>query len=175
MAAAWLGDRLPRRTTYLTGVLISGPTRLIVLAIDCPPTLVLAVYALAGIGSGFFNPAVRSTMAEVAPTALRGRVFALVDALGRIGLPAAGLLTATSISAAGLTGTLWLFGTGYLLAVLYPARHITRNPARQALPIPGPGADPSSPPPTATSPSIGEPHDLLPAISIPAPVRRCRL
>jgi MFS family permease len=130
LAVAWLGARLPRQTAYLVGVLISGPTRMIVLAMDCPPAVVVAVYAIAGIGSGLFNPPLRAVIAEVAPAALRGRVYSLVDAISWVGLPFAGLLASTGISAGGLPGTLWVFGIAYLLAVLYPARHINRRPAR---------------------------------------------
>ncbi|GGN38137.1 MFS family permease [Actinoplanes campanulatus] len=129
IAAAWLGARLPRQTAYLVGVIISGPTRIIVLALDCPPTVIIVVYAIAGVGSGIFNPALRATIAEVAPAELRGRVFALVDALSWIGLPIAGLFATTAVSAVELTGTLWAFGIAYLLAVLYPVRRITRHPA----------------------------------------------
>ncbi|BEL12917.1 MFS transporter [Actinoplanes sichuanensis] len=128
IAAAWLGARLPRQAAYLAGVIISGPTRIIVLAVDCPPAVIIAVYVIAGVGSGIFNPALRATIAEVAPAELRGRVFALVDALSWIGLPIAGLLAITAVNAATLTGTLWAFGIAYLLAVLYPARRITRHP-----------------------------------------------
>jgi MFS family permease len=130
IAAAWLGARLPRQGAYLAGVIISGPTRILVLALDCPPTVIIAVYAIAGVGSGIFNPAVRSTIAEVAPAELRGRVFALVDALSWIGLPIAGLLATTTVTALALPGTLWTFGIAYLAAVLYPARRITRPAAR---------------------------------------------
>ncbi|MEU8658461.1 MFS transporter [Actinoplanes philippinensis] len=139
IAAAWLGTRLPRRAAYLAGVIISGPTRIIVLALDCPPTVIIAVYAIAGVGSGIFNPALRATIAQVAPAELRGRVFALVDALSWIGLPMAGLLTTTAVTSVELNGTLWAFGIAYLLAVLYPARRITRHPARSvvaAIPAP---------------------------------------
>jgi MFS family permease len=132
LAVAWLGARLPRQAAYLVGVLISGPTRMIVLAMDCPPAVVVAVYVIAGIGSGLFNPPLRAVIAEVAPAALRGRVYALVDAISWVGLPFAGLLASTGISAGGLPGTLWVFGIAYLLAVLYPARHISRQPARSA-------------------------------------------
>jgi MFS family permease len=138
IAAAWLGTRLPRKAAYLAGVIISGPTRIIVLALDCPPTVIIAVYAIAGVGSGIFNPALRATIAEVAPAELRGRVFALVDALSWIGLPVAGLLATTAVNAVELTGTLWVFGIAYLLAVLYPARRITRHPARSVAAIPAP-------------------------------------
>jgi MFS family permease len=110
-------------------VIISGPTRIIVLALDCPPTVIIAVYAIAGMGSGLFNPALRSTMADVAPAGVRGRVYALVDALSWIGLPTAGLLATTTVTVLTLPGTLWTFGIAYLAAVLYPARRITRPAA----------------------------------------------
>jgi MFS family permease len=147
LAAAWLGAQLPRKTAYLTGVIISGPTRILVLALDCPPAVVIAVYTIAGIGSGIFNPVVRTVMAEVAPAGLRGRVYALIDAISWISIPFGGLLAAATVSAAGLTGTLWAFGIAYLLAVLHPTRRVTWQPMRSApaaIPAPRRSPDPGA-------------------------------
>lgn len=147
LAVAWLGARLPRQGAYLAGVLLSGRTRMIVLALDCPPTVVVAVYAIAGVGSGLFNPPLRAVIAEVAPTGLRGRVYALVDAISWVGLPFAGLLASTGVSAVGLPGTLWAFGMAYLLACCTrsgaspgtpPYRWSTRSPHHDASTNPAP-------------------------------------
>ncbi|WP_232344604.1 MULTISPECIES: MFS transporter [Actinoplanes] len=121
LASAGFGARLPRRATYLIGVLSSGPTRIIVLALGLPPEAVIAVYALAGIGSGLFNPLLETIQVELIPAPLRGRVQTLISAWAWAGIPVGGLLGAVLLSAGGLNLALWVCGIAYLAAVLRPA------------------------------------------------------
>ncbi|GAA4603987.1 MFS transporter [Actinoplanes octamycinicus] len=121
LASAGFGTRLPRRATYLIGVLSSGPTRIIVLALDLPPQVVIGVYALAGIGSGLFNPLLETVQVELIPAALRGRVQTLISAWAWAGIPVGGLLGAVLLNTGGLHAALWICGLAYLAAVLRPA------------------------------------------------------
>ncbi|WIM99483.1 MFS transporter [Actinoplanes oblitus] len=121
LASAGFGARLPRRATYLIGVLSSGPTRIVVLALGLPPQVVIAVYALAGIGSGLFNPLLETVQVELIPAPLRGRVQTLISAWAWAGIPVGGLLGAALLNAGGLDTALWICGLAYLVAVLRPA------------------------------------------------------
>ncbi|WP_285553022.1 MFS transporter [Actinoplanes regularis] len=121
LASAGFGARLPRRATYLIGVLSSGPTRILVLALGLPPEAVIAVYALAGIGSGLFNPLLETLQVELIPAALRGRVQTLISAWAWAGIPIGGLFGAVLLNLGGMRTALWVCGLAYLVAVLRPA------------------------------------------------------
>ncbi|AEV83530.1 hypothetical protein ACWT_2911 [Actinoplanes sp. SE50] len=147
LASAGFGARLPRRATYLIGVLTSGPTRIVVLALGLPPEAVIAVYALAGIGSGLFNPLLETLQVELIPAALRGRVQTLINAWAWAGIPVGGLFGAVLLSTGGLRTALWICGTGYLAAVLWPVWRVDwsltvstserhRNPLTVRIPVP---------------------------------------
>ncbi|MFI1996834.1 MFS transporter [Actinoplanes sp. NPDC020271] len=131
LAGTWLGARirLPRRSVYLAGVLISGPTRIAVLSLDWPPAAVVAVFAIAGIGSGLFNPIVETVQIEKIPEALRGRVLAIISTAAWIGIPAGGLVGAALVETVGLTATTAVCAATYLAAVLYPAWRVTWQPS----------------------------------------------
>jgi MFS family permease len=124
LGTAWLGTRLPRRATYLAAVIISGPTRIIVLALGWPAEAVIAVWVIAGLGSGVFNPLLETVQIEMTPAELRGRVLTLISALAWVGIPVGGLLGAAMLTSVGLPATLWLCGAAYLAAVLHPGRQV---------------------------------------------------
>ncbi|WP_436528482.1 MFS transporter [Actinoplanes sp. HUAS TT8] len=130
LAGAWLSSRvqLPRRAVYLAGVLISGPTRIAVLSLGWPPAAVIAVFAIAGLGSGLFNPIVETVQIEKIPEALRGRVLAIISTAAWIGIPAGGLVGAALVETVGLTATTAVCAAAYLAAVLYPAWRVTWQP-----------------------------------------------
>jgi MFS family permease len=109
-------------------VLISGPTRLVVLALGWPPEAVIAVWALAGIGSGLFNPILETVQVESVPAEMRGRVLTMINALAWAGIPLGGLLGAFLLTTTGLPAALWVCGAAYLAAVLYPGHRLTWHP-----------------------------------------------
>ncbi|MEU4422518.1 MFS transporter, partial [Actinoplanes sp. NPDC024001] len=132
LGTAWLGTRLPRRRTYLAAVIISGPTRLIVLALGWPPEAVIAVWLLAGLGSGVFNPLLETVQIEMTPAELRGRVLTLIGALAWVGIPVGGLLGAGLLTAVGLPAALWICGLAYLAAVVHPGNRVAWEAPRAA-------------------------------------------
>ena len=135
LLSAWLGDRIPRRRAYLAGAILSGPTRFFVLALGLPAPAVIGVFAIAGLGSGIMNPIVEATQIEAIPAALRGRVRASIYAWAWSGIPAASLLTAiggaavTTLLTTALPATLWICGTVYLAAGIYPGIKVRWRPA----------------------------------------------
>ncbi|MEU4235993.1 MFS transporter [Actinoplanes sp. NPDC026619] len=120
LIAAWIGNRLPRRYTYLLGFTISGVSRLVVLACGAPAPVVLAVFAVAGLGSGLVNPIITALTYERVPVMLHGRVNTLITAWAWSGIPFGGLAGAALLSAAGLTASLWCCSAAYLVTVLRP-------------------------------------------------------
>jgi MFS family permease len=132
LLTAWIGDRLPRRHTYLIGFTISGVSRLVVLACGAPAAVVLSVFAIAGLGSGLVNPIISALTYERVPVALHGRVNTLITAWAWSGIPFGGLAGAALLTAAGLTTSLWYCSAAYLVAVLRPGWRVQwrTRPAR---------------------------------------------
>lgn len=121
LVAAGIAHRLPRRRTYLIGFLLAGAPRFVVLALDAPFAVVLAVMALSGFGAGFINPILGAVFFERIPRHLLGRVNALGDSLAWAGIPFGGLAGAAMIGLLGLAPALLVAGAAYLVATTLPA------------------------------------------------------
>lgn len=120
LTAAAVGDRLPRRAVYLVGFVVGGVPRFAAMALGLPLVAVLAVMAVGGLGSGFINPIIGAVTYERVPAGLLGRVRTMSQALAFCGIPFGGLAGAGLLAVAGLTGTLWIVGGCYLVAVVLP-------------------------------------------------------
>src|SRR4051812_19436614 len=70
-ASAWAA-RLPRYRTYLVAFLVCGLPRFVVLALDVPLWVVLAVIAPTGFAAGFINPVLGAVIFERIPAPLVG-------------------------------------------------------------------------------------------------------
>lgn len=92
LIAATVAHRLRRRTVVLTGFLLAGAPRFLILALDAPLGVVLAVFAVSGFGAGFVNPVLGAVLVERVPRRMLGRVNALGDSLAWAGIPLGGLL-----------------------------------------------------------------------------------
>ncbi|WP_233625524.1 MFS transporter [Actinoplanes sp. ATCC 53533] len=134
LVTARLSDRLPRRGVYLIAVIVAGPTRIAALAADWPPEAVIAVWGLAGLGAGVFNPIVEAVQIESVPAELRGRVLTLINALAWAGIPVGGLVGAGLLATAGLPAAAGVCAIAYLVAVCYPGWRVNWQPT--------PGANP---------------------------------
>ncbi|MGW0663704.1 MFS transporter [Streptodolium elevatio] len=150
LIAAVAAHRLRRRLVFFAGFLLAGAPRFLVLAVDAPLGVVLAVFAVAGFGAGFLNPVLGAVLFERVPRRMLGRVSALGDALSWAGMPLGGLIAGAAVATAGLVPVLVAGGAAYFLttslAGLRPewremdrargrAAAATRNPGRH----PGPG------------------------------------
>jgi MFS family permease len=133
LTAAAIGDRLPRRPTYLIGYIIGGVPRFVAMALGLSLPAVVAVFAIGGLGSGFINPVLSAVTYHRVPAALLGRIRTLLDALGWIGIPFGGLVGAALIALVGLPVTLWITAGCYLGAIILPG-------LRQEWPQPAQGA-----------------------------------
>ena len=119
--ASWIGDRLPRRTTYFVAFLIAGPPPYLVLGLDAGLGVVVATYVIAGLASGLLNPMLGAIIFERIPERMLGRVTAPLDALAWAGMPFGGLVAAALVASAGLGPALLVSAGLYLAAILVPA------------------------------------------------------
>ena len=120
LAAAGVGHRLPRRTTYLVGFFVAGAPRFVVLAFGAPLWLVLVINAVSGLGAGFLNPIINAVVIERIPRPLLGRVGALGDSMAWAGIPFGGPVGAGLVTLFGLAPALLACGAVYLLATTLP-------------------------------------------------------
>jgi MFS family permease len=115
LIAAVVAHRLRRRVVVLTGFLLAGAPRFLILAFDAPLGVVLAVFAVSGFGAGFINPVMGAVLVERVPRRMLGRVNALGDSLAWAGIPLGGLLAGAAVTAVGLVPVLLACGTAYFL------------------------------------------------------------
>lgn len=120
LLAAGIGRRLPRRIVYLVGLTLGGVPRFLVMALGAPLAVVLAVFLIGGLGSGFVNPIIGAITYERIPAALLGRVQTFGGALAWSGIPFGGLVAGELIALTSLSPTLWIIGGVYLLAIIIP-------------------------------------------------------
>ena len=117
---AWIGHRVPRVATLVTGFTLGGPVRFFLLA--AMPGIGPAVvgFAIAGIGIGPVNPILGTLGYERVPHELRARVFGALSAGVMAGAPLGALLAAACVELGGLQRTLIGFGVVYLICTLSP-------------------------------------------------------
>ncbi|MFE1078724.1 MFS transporter [Nocardiopsis alba] len=120
LIAAWAGHRLPRKATFFLCMVIGGPPRVLVLALDVPLWVVLTVWAASGLFGGLINPLLSAIIFERLPLSMVGRGMSMLGALTRVGAP----IAAPGIGAAiGLLGVAPVLAAGafvHLAAVLFP-------------------------------------------------------
>jgi len=121
LLAAAIGDRLPRRATYLIAFVICGAPRFVVLALGAPIWVVVAVSAVGGLGAGFINPILSSVFIERVPRPMLGRVGSLFESMAWAGIPLGGVLAGAAIAGIGLVPALAVAGGAYFLATTLPA------------------------------------------------------
>ncbi|MDF6023052.1 MFS transporter [Streptomyces sp. JH34] len=115
LIAAMAAHRLRRRMMVLTGFLLAGAPRFLILAADAPPRMVITVFAVSGFGAGFVNPVLGAVLVERVPRQMLGRVNALGDSLAWAGIPLGGLLAGAAVTAFGLVPVLLTCGAAYFL------------------------------------------------------------
>jgi MFS family permease len=133
LVAAATGERLPRFTTYVIGFAVGGLPRFVVMILDTPMALVLAVAVVSGFANGFVNPIIGAVTYERVPDRLMGRVTTLKSSLCWSTIPFGGLLGGALIAGIGFTPAMLAVGLAYLAATMLPAlqprwREIDRRP-----------------------------------------------
>lgn len=121
LLAVWIGHRLPRRAAFFAAMVIAGPPRILVLALDVPLWVVLAVWAVSGLGGGLINPILSAVIFERLPRHMVGRGTSMVGALARLGAPVAAPGIGVAIGLLGVAPVLVAGAAVYLAAVALPA------------------------------------------------------
>ncbi|WP_083924037.1 MFS transporter [Nocardiopsis lucentensis] len=119
--AVWVGHRLPRRWTFFAAFALSGPPRILVLALDAPLWVVLAVWGVGGVGGGLINPILSAAIFERLPRHMVGRGTATVGALARLAAPFGAPVVGAGITLVGMSPVLVACSVLYLCAVTVPA------------------------------------------------------
>lgn len=120
LLASMLAHRLPRRATYLVSFLVAGAPRFVVLALDVPLPVIVAVWVAGGLGQGFLNPIIWAVIFERIPRDLLGRVQSLITSLAWAGIPAGPPVAGVLIGAVGLSPVLVCFGLVFLAVTILP-------------------------------------------------------
>ncbi|WP_236653360.1 MFS transporter [Streptacidiphilus melanogenes] len=157
LVAAWLGERLPRRVTFLAGFVVAGAPRFLVLALGAPLGAVLAVSAVSGFAAGFLNPILAAAVYERIPRELVGRVISVADAVSWAGVPLGGLIAGAALGAVALGPVAATAGLLYCAVTTLtglrpewreldaePAARTDSHPSRAPSHRPLPGASPAS-------------------------------
>lgn len=112
------GQRLPRRLTFLVG-LVFGPLLLFGALIVTPPLpVVLISVALSGLFFGPMNSLSAIAVQETTPEEMLGRTFGTITALSTVGIPLGTVLIAAAAETAGIISTLVGMGAVYLLLAI---------------------------------------------------------
>jgi MFS family permease len=119
--AAWLGARLPRFITYVVAFTIAGAPRFIVMALDAPLAVIVAVGMAGGLAAGFINPILGAVIYERIPRHLMGRVTALGTSLAWALIPFGGIVGGIAIAAIGISPALLVLGLAYFAVTMLPA------------------------------------------------------
>ena len=126
LAFSAVGQRLPRRLTFLSCFFVWAADYL-VLATLPPFPVTLAALAVGGFAIGPVNPLLVTIQYELVPTELRGRVFGAITAGAWAAIPLGVLLGGAAVELAGVGPTLFGIGVCYVLVAGYgffnPAFH----------------------------------------------------
>lgn len=137
-----IGHRIPRRTLWIGGYLLSGLPLAIIVVTPSLPIIAVAL-GISGIFGGPLNPMLVTIRHERIPTAMRGRVFSTFSAIAQVAQPLGMLVVGYLLERIGLPTTVIALSLGELtIAVAFffvPALHdldTTRRAARASLPTP---------------------------------------
>ena len=104
-----------RRAQWLTGIARNVCLRFFVFAlVPLLPALVIA-NIISGLGAGPLNPIMSTVEQEVVPAEMRARVLGTTMAGAYLGIPLGAFLCGYLVQWAGLTASLLVIGTCYLL------------------------------------------------------------
>ncbi len=120
LVATAVGHLLPRRALFFTALVVVGPPRLLVLALDVPLWAVLAVWGVSGLGGGLLNPILSTVLFERLPRHMVGRGTAMIGALSRMAAPLGAPVAGVAVGLTGAAPVLVVCAALYLVSVLAP-------------------------------------------------------
>ncbi len=112
-----VGDRLPRRATFVTGFsVIAGA--LVVFALLPPLWVIVPAMSVAGFAAGPINPLISTISYERIPEEIRGRVFGAATAGFFVAIPAGMLLAGYAVEWFGLGKTVAGVAVAYIAVAI---------------------------------------------------------
>jgi MFS family permease len=121
VVAAAYGSRMSRYLVYVVAFLVCGVPRFVVLALDAPWAVILAVAVAGGFAAGFLNPLLGAVLFERIPEPLMGRVTSMNIAMSWSLIPFGGLLGGVLVAGFGIAPALVAVGGAYLVTTMVPA------------------------------------------------------
>jgi sugar phosphate permease len=113
-----VGQRLPRRLTFIVSFVIA-PMIIYIALLSTPPLAVLvAAAALGGLISGPINPTYATVIQEQTPPQMLGRVFGALQSLAMAGMPVGNALTGFAVQGLGVNITIIAMASIYLAVTL---------------------------------------------------------
>jgi MFS family permease len=109
-----IGHRLPRRPTFAVSFMTLS-LRFFVLALAPFLPAIIIANIISGLGAGPLNPIMSTVEQEVVPPPMRARVLGTTTAGAYIGIPLGAFLCGYLVQWAGITPSLLVIGTCYLL------------------------------------------------------------
>jgi MFS family permease len=109
-----IGHRLPRRPTFALAFMTLSLRFFVFALVPLLPALIIA-NIISGLGAGPLNPIISTVEQEVVPPEMRARVLGTTTAGAYLGIPLGAFLCGYLVQWAGLTASLLVIGTCYLL------------------------------------------------------------
>jgi len=109
-----IGHRLPRRPTFALAFMTLSLRFFVFALVPLLPALIIA-NVISGLGAGPLNPIMSTVEQEVVPPEMRARVLGTTTAGAYLGIPLGAFLCGYLVQWAGLTASLLVIGTCYLL------------------------------------------------------------
>jgi MFS family permease len=132
-----IGDRLPRRTTFITLFALAS-TPFWVLSASPPYWAAIAALLFGGLMGGALNPIILTVAQERVPREMRGRIFGLMVAVAYTAVPIGMILAGYAAEVLSVTTTLLIIAILYVtvttVQLLNPALRQMDHPRQSASP-----------------------------------------
>ncbi|GIH09046.1 putative drug antiporter protein precursor [Rhizocola hellebori] len=117
---AWLTPILKRYPMLVTGYLIGGAPRFLVLALSDNLTVVVVVWLVSGIAMSSLNPTVAAMVYHRTPKKMLARVGGIITAVAFGGVPLGGIIGGLLVESLGLVDAILIATAAYFMASLSP-------------------------------------------------------
>jgi predicted MFS family arabinose efflux permease len=119
-AVAWLTPILRRYPMLVTGYLIGGAPRFLVLALSDNLTVVVVVWLVAGVAMSSLNPTVAAMVYQRTPKKMLARVGGIITAVAFGGVPLGGIIGGVLVESVGLADGILIAAAAYFVASMSP-------------------------------------------------------
>jgi len=118
----FFGQGWPRRPWFMVALGVTGGPFSVALAVQAPFSVLIALAAVIGLAAGIINPIIGVLQLQLAPRAMRARVYSLMVAGSWAGVPIGALLAGIAAERIGLTASFIIIGVSYVIVSLAPLR-----------------------------------------------------